>query len=95
MWLKQNTFSPESVSYSILKVDETFLIDAEQVTRVEVGVSFLVDIMQLLLLGLLQVSCVTSERRFRRYFTHQESRLTFGKVTDALEHKCNSYFRKR
>lgn len=57
--LEQKVHSPESVSDPILKVEEPVLIDAEQVARVEVQVSFLVDVVQLLLLSLLQVSHVT------------------------------------
>lgn len=72
--------SPESVSDSILKVDEIFIIDGHQVATVEVKVSFLEDIMQLLLLSLLQVSCITSEQRSSCYFTYQKSRLTCGKL---------------
>lgn len=46
-----------------MKVDEIVFINAYQVTSVEVHVSFLVDIMQLLLLSLLQVSHITREPR--------------------------------
>lgn len=72
--------SPESVSNSILKVDEIVVIDGHQVAAVEVKVSFLEDIMQLLLLSLLQVSRITSERCSSCYFTYQKSRLTSGKL---------------
>lgn len=61
--LKHKMNSPKSVSNPILKVDEIVFIDAQQVTSVEVQVSFLVDIMQPLLLSLLQVSYITTERR--------------------------------
>lgn len=73
-------YSPERVSDSILKVEEIVFIDAQQVTGVEVHVSFLVDVMQLLLLSLLQVSRITVERRIHCYFTNQESRLTCGRL---------------
>lgn len=60
--IKQKLNSPESVSNSILKVDEIVFVDSQQVACVEVHVSFLVDVTQLLLLSLLQVSRVASER---------------------------------
>lgn len=54
--------SPECVSNAILKVDEVVIIDAQQVTGVEVHVSLLENVVELLPLGLLQVSQVTRER---------------------------------
>lgn len=68
--------SPESVSHSILKVDEVILLNAQQVTSVEVQVSFPQDVMQPLLLRLLQVSHIPRERSHQGYFRNQESRLT-------------------
>ena len=53
---------PERVSDSIVKIDEILLIDPQQVASVEVHVSFLEDVVQLLLLCLLQVSGITTER---------------------------------
>lgn len=73
-------YLPERVSDSILKVEEIVFIDAEQVTSVEVHVPFLMDVMQLLLLSLLQVSRITAERRIHCYFTNQEPRLTCGRL---------------
>lgn len=58
-------YPPERVSNSILKEDEMFFIDAQQVASVEVHISFLEDVMQPLLLGLLKVSGITTERRIR------------------------------
>lgn len=75
-WLKKTTSPPEGVSDSIAEVEETLPVDGEQVARVEVQVSFLVHVVQLLPLRLLLISLVARERRIWRYFAHQESRLT-------------------
>lgn len=68
--------SPKSVSDSIGEVEEALRVDGEQVAGVEVHVSSLVDVVQLLLLRLLLVPLVARERRSWRYFTHQESGFT-------------------
>lgn len=68
--------SPESVSDSIGEVEEALRVDGEQVAGVEVHVSSLVDVVQLLLLRLLLVPLVARERRSWRYFTHKESGFT-------------------
>lgn len=73
---KLETRKPERVAHSILKVEEAILVDAQEVPGVEVQVSLPEDIPQLLLLGLLQVSCVARERRICVDFANQESRLT-------------------
>lgn len=68
---------PECVSNSILKVDEIVCVDGQQVPSVEEHVSFLKDIVKLLLLWLLQVSSITTERSPGCYFRHQQTRLTW------------------
>lgn len=75
-WLKKETFPPVGVSDAIAEVEETLSVDGEQVAGVEVHVSFLVDVVQLLLLRLQLISLVAREWRLWRYFTHQESRFT-------------------
>lgn len=72
---KQETRKPERVADSILKVEETVLVDAQEVPGVEVKVSLAEDVVQLLLLSLLQVSGVALERRICGDLTNQESRL--------------------
>lgn len=68
--------SPERVSNAIAEVNEMILTDVQQVAGVEVHITLLEDIAQLLFLGLLQVSRVTNKWRFCCYFSHQESRFT-------------------
>uniref|UniRef100_A0A3Q4GLB1 Superoxide dismutase [Mn], mitochondrial n=1 Tax=Neolamprologus brichardi TaxID=32507 RepID=A0A3Q4GLB1_NEOBR len=47
-----------------------------QVAGVEVQITFLEDVLQLLFLSLLHVSHITSEWSFGCYFSHQKSRFT-------------------
>lgn len=68
--------TPECVSNTIVEVHEIILIDAQQVASVEVQITFLEDVMQLLFLSLIQVSHITNEWSFGCYFSHQKSRFT-------------------
>lgn len=72
---------PERVSNSIMKVDEVFVVDPQQISAVEIQVSFHKHITESLLLGLLLVPSVTDKRGVFRDFPDQKAHLIYKTFT--------------
>jgi len=68
---------PESVSHAVLEVDESLLIDHEEVATVEEHVTFDQDVPQDLPLCLLEIARVAVERGVLGDLHDQQPRLTF------------------
>ncbi len=69
-------YSPESVSNAILKVDKSLVVNPEQVPTVKVDVSLLKHITQHLLLCLLLVLGIATERRSLSNLCHEQTGLS-------------------
>lgn len=68
---------PERVSDSIVKVHKVVMVDPQQISTVEIQISFLKHIAESLLLGLLLVPSVADKRGVFCDFPHQKSHLIY------------------